>query len=797
LNTASEINAVSLLVSRYESLAASDYHLCYIPPVPQKLKPKTPSSRLSNVLNSPPASTAEAGYGGALWAAGLNATTLFSSGASMMSRRDSFSTETARSTPTSSLKGFAASVLNKGKLGMAGREEVPGWKIYIASPYDCVFATERGKKDKLTWLLEKKNFAAAWTLIDEHPDIVTDNDQMEEEDESDDASTIAGSFNSSRNLYSASEKEKRRIGEYWIDSLINDQKWEEAGEICGKVLGTSSRWEHWIWVFFGANKVKEITPYIPTRTFRPPLPSLIYEYVLKEYLNTNRKRFEELINMWPEGLYDENAVVIAIQDKLRTRGEPELEKGKKDWRRLHECLAILYMRTDQHKNALLEQILLKNADSAIGLVRAYKLLDGIQGCIRDWILLRMSDKTFKIGSREDWERETQETIDLLVDESYEHEGRGLSIHDVVTELQNSEDNQQLLFFYLREIWNRDQNGNFGGTSGRVRVIDFDDLMVELFAEYDRPLLMQFLKTSQNYSYEKASQICEARNYIPELVHLLSTTGQTKRALNLITDQLNNVAMAIDFAKTQDDPDLWNDLLNYSMNKPAFIRGLLENVGTAIDPIKLIKRIPEGLEIEGLKDGCARILREYEIQYSISEGVAKVFRGEVAQGMERLRSGRRKGVKFDVHAELQKLPSIGSAIKDDGGTTKSRANMAPKDKKNGCGICSLLFKKDEEPTLIAFACGHVFHLGCLLRHSKSKIKPIDVNDAGTPLDEMDEVEALLLKKRRQSSAGEAEGLDTLAMSGSSGFRASVAEKVTRAALIKERVKGGCPLETRDD
>lgn len=84
-----------------------------------------------------------------------------------------------------------------------------------------------------------------------------------------------------------------------------------------------------------------------------------------------------------------------------------------------------------------------------------------------------------------------------------------------------------------------------------------------------------------------------------------------------------------------------------MDKPRFIRGLLEEVGTAINPLKLVKRIPLGLEIEGLREGLGRMLREYEVQESISEGVARVLRGEVNAAMVERGAGQRKGVRFDV------------------------------------------------------------------------------------------------------------------------------------------------------
>lgn len=45
----------------------------------------------------------------------------------------------------------------------------------------------------------------------------------------------------------------------------------------------------------------------------------------------------------------------------------------------------------------------------------------------------------------------------------------------------------------------------------------------------------------------------------------------------------------------------------------FIRGLLENVGTDIEPLRLIKSIPDGLEIPGLKDALLKILQDYNLQ----------------------------------------------------------------------------------------------------------------------------------------------------------------------------------------
>lgn len=189
------------------------------------------------------------------------------------------------------------------------------------------------------------------------------------------------------------------------------------------------------------------------------------------------------------------------------------------------------------------------------------------------------------------------------------------------------------------------------------------------------------------------------------MYLYSKTGQTKRALFLIIDSLHDVPQAIAFTKSQNDQELWDDLLNYSMDKPRFIRGLLEDVGTAIDPVKLVRRIPEGLEIQGLREGLSRMIKEYVVQQSISEGVARVLRGEVAQAQDALRRGQRKGMRFDIASA--------------GKTRSTRNSQAGR-----CVECDQVFgEEDEADTLVGFACGHVYHLRHLIQSDRGVVPPV--------------------------------------------------------------------------
>ncbi|KAH0537265.1 hypothetical protein FGG08_005927 [Glutinoglossum americanum] len=764
LTTSTELSADSLTMSRFESLSANDYHLAVLP-----------SGR---VTAGPIHRGALEGIGSGFWAAGLNATGIFSSAASFRSGESKAEGGIEKSPMNPSVGSLERERAISSRLAEAHPALMsPGMKLFIHSPYDCVLSAKRDLFDHLSWLLDRGRYKESWELVDEHPEIMVSSEKDAEslpgtpvrrnasKDEfADDASTTTD--RPERTVHSAAEKEKRRIGELWIQQAIESRDWETAGKVCGRVLGTSSRWEHWVWIFAQANKFEEITPFIPTTQLRPPLPSLIYEVVLGHYISHDRLRLKELLDKWSPELFDIRSVTGALEGKLKSGdvSEDAVQDGERgrDWRILTEGLAKLHLAGGRLREALKCFIHLKDADAAMNLIRDYHLLDTISDDIPGFILLRVTKEQMNTAPITELEAASAEPIRLLVDEAHHGIVRPLV---VVAQLQEC-GYLLFLFFYLRALWKgegTEDQTKYSGVEGKTLVEDFGDLAVELFAEYDRPLLMDFLKSSQSYTFEKASAVCEQRGYIPELVYLLSKTGQTKRALFLIIDKLQDVSQAITFAKSQDDPDLWNDLLDYSMDKPRFIRGLLEEVGTAIDPITLVRRIPEGLEIEGLREGLSRMIKEYEIQFSISDGVARVLRGEVAMGMDTLRLGQRRGIRFDVtddkavDAILQ--PTEIGGLRANGDTTATALLSGAKLPPGHCVGCMKSFSEDEKETLVGFACSHVFHLSCLLTHGNDN----QDNTQAQPFSEAD----------------------------SGAYSWSVRTKVLNARIIKDKITNGCP------
>ena len=708
MNTKEEVCvADTLTVSRFESLSATDYHLGVLPVLRGPAKTETYRRPLELI----------GGMGGSIWDAAMYPARLLSSAASVRSS-GSASERATGSLTSASEAGTGNYVPGQGPHPALLTRSL---KIFIQSPYDCVLATKPTLSDHLCWLDEHGKYEAAWNLLDSHPESAgvlsdrtsgnstptianTANDTQSSQAQNslaeflaDDNSQTATS--NEHNQDSLVNKEKRRVGEKWLQQLVNSGEWNVAGRTCGQVLDKASSWEYWIWVFAEADKFEDISPFIPAQQLRPPISSTVYEVVLGHYIAENRLGLAEFLDKWQFDLFHVPSVVSAIESKLNVgdihEGSAEHGEVGRDWRILTNSLAKLYLADGRARDALRCYIKLQDADTALALITSHHLIDAVADDIPGLILLRVNKAQQKNASLSGLEEASLEPIRLLVAEA--HQGI-VKPESVMKQLGAHKDMRAFQYLYLRALWNGDtmdatqreptRRSRFDvvtnpfAVEGRSLVNDCADAALSLFADFDRDLLFEFLRSSQSYTLSTATFICEKRHLIPELVYLLAKEGQTKRALRTIIDRLGDVSGAISFAKEQDDPDLWNDLLNYSMNKPVFIKALLEGIGTAINPITLVRRIPEGLEIVGLRDALTRMIKEYELQYSISEGVMRVLRGEVASGMNRLRSGQKKGIRFDIDMDQELAKSHGRNFR-----ASSRRSIKLKDFKAGhCSGC---------------------------------------------------------------------------------------------------------------
>ncbi|XP_060680178.1 vacuolar protein sorting-associated protein 41 homolog [Hemiscyllium ocellatum] len=390
------------------------------------------------------------------------------------------------------------------------------------------------------------------------------------------------------------------IGRAYVNYLVDKGDYHGAARKCQKILGKNmDLWENEVYRFKKIGQLKAISQYLPRGDLR--LRPAIYEMILYEFLESDYEGFASLIREWPGDIYNNMTVVRSVLDHL--------DRDPSN-RTLLTTLAELYTYDQRYDKALEIYLKLRHKD-VFQLIHKHNLFSSIKDKI---VLLMEFDK--------------EQAVNMLLDNEDK-----ISIDKVVEELK---DQQELQHVYLHNLFKRDHH------KGQK----FHERQISLYAEYDRPNLLPFLRDSTHCPLEKALEICQQRNFVEETVFLLSRMGNSRRALQMITEELQDVDKAIEFAKEQDDAELWEDLISHSIDKPPFITGLLNNIGTHVDPILLIYRIKEGMEIPNLRDSLVKILQDYNLQILLREGCKKIIVSDCLTLLKKMHKTQLRGVCVD-------------------------------------------------------------------------------------------------------------------------------------------------------
>ncbi|KAF9535140.1 vacuolar assembling protein VPS41 [Crepidotus variabilis] len=554
----------------------------------------------------------------------------------------------------------------------------------VMSPRDLVKVMPRDRRDHVEWLVERGQYEQALAAAEE----------IEAQEK---AALLRVPSSIDEPVVEKPHLSAKEIGQRFIEHLVSEGEFVKAAQLCPKVCAQDSkRWEDWIFTFAQKRQLQacnfSIIPYVPTN--HPRLDHMVYEMILAHFLTHDRKALLQTIKEWPRDIYDMPAVIIAVRSELdkttsssSTISPPSLNSPSSmsgpttnDTAVLMECLAELYIANRQPGKALPYFLRLRRPN-VFDLIKENNLFTDVQDLV---LLLVEFDHELmeKAKAKNDGESDKEkangdvkgrrkpaeediksEAIKLLVDNIH-----SIPITRVVQQLQQR---PYYLFLYLDSLTKKDPHLSSS----------FADLQVKMYADFAPPRLIDFLRFSSSYDLEAAFEICKAQDLVPEMVFLLGRMGNNKQALTLIIERLGDVHRAIEFAKEQGDDDLWEDLLLYSETRPAFIRGLLENVGPEISPIRLIRRIKNGLEIPGLKEALIKILQDFHLQISLLEGCGEILNGDIGDLGTRLRAAQ------------------------EGGFLLSMATQ--------CDICSQPLADTPEHSLaLLYLCRHVVHATCV-------------------------------------------------------------------------------------
>ncbi|KAG6468085.1 hypothetical protein ZIOFF_072653 [Zingiber officinale] len=594
---------------------------------------------------------------------------------------------------------------------------------YIVSPKDVVIARPRDAEDHISWLLQHGWHEKALAAVEARQG------QTELLDE---------------------------VGSRYLDHLIVERKYAEAASLCSKILrGSASAWERWVFHFAHLRQLPVLVPYIPIEN--PQLNDTAYEVALVSLVANPsfHKLLLTTVKSWPSTLYSSTPVISAIEPQINTSSATDF---------LKEALAELYVINTQYEKALalyadlmkpeifyfiekhsLHDIIQDKICSISEADKAGKMHILCSGCesrvattegeiraSRHRILcsncaliahspFRMSErdaacpfKSCTTKNQEEPSAPIMRVAELMLLDSKKAVNLLIQHRDLIPPSEIVErlfgtsrkcDKRHLVHVYLHALFEIDpQTGK-----------DFHDLQVELYAEYEPKMLLLFLRSSQHYRLEKAYEICMKKELVREQVFILGRMGNAKQALAVIINKLEDMEEAVEFVTVQHDDDLWEELIKQCLRKPDMIGMLLEHTVGNLDPLYIVKKVPDGLEIPRLRDRLVKIVTDYRTETSLRHGCNDILKTDCVNLLIKYYKEARRAVYLGIEEE-----AVRRKREDDAASPKAdRAangvkHMVVKSKTRGGGRCCLCFDPFyiQNISVVVFFCCHGYHISCL-------------------------------------------------------------------------------------
>ncbi|KEH29938.1 putative chromatin regulator PHD family [Medicago truncatula] len=466
------------------------------------------------------------------------------------------------------------------------------------------------------------------------------------------------------------------VGSRYLDHLIVERKYGEAASLCPKLLrGSGSAWERWVFHFAHLRQLPVLVPYMPTEN--PRLSDTAYEVALVA-LATNQSFHNDLLSTvksWPSVIYSALPVISAIEPQLNTSSMTDS---------LKEALAELYVIDGQYEKAYsLYADLLK--PEVFDFIDKHNLHDVIQEKVVQLMML-----------------DCKRAVPLYI------QNRELiSPPEVVKQLLNADnksDSRHFLHLYLHSLF--EVNPHAGK--------DFHDMQVELYADYDPKMLLPFLRSSQHYTLEKAYEICIKRDLMKEQVFILGRMGNAKKALAVIINKLGDIEEAVEFVTMQHDDELWEELIKQCIHKPEMVGILLEHTVGNLDPLYIVNKVPNGLEIPRLRDRLVKIITDYRTETSLRHGCNDILKADCVNLLIKYYNEARHGISLGNEGDEPRVNMSDHRASQAFEKSLSLKTMEMKSKTGGGGRCCICFDpfSIQNVSVIVFFCCHGYHTTCL-------------------------------------------------------------------------------------
>jgi hypothetical protein len=139
---------------------------------------------------------------------------------------------------------------------------------------------------------------------------------------------------------------------------------------------------------------------------------------------------------------------------------------------------------------------------------------------------------------------------------------------------------------------------------------------------------------------QALEVVQRHNLVTEQVFILGRMNRATEALRLIVNDLEDLPRAIAFVGSQNDDSLWDELISLVTSNADLTGQLLDQVGGFVDPLRLVKAIPDHLKIPQLHGRLSSIIKLFRSSVQLKQRCNDIIEADCMMlAEELLRTGQ--------------------------------------------------------------------------------------------------------------------------------------------------------------
>lgn len=200
----------------------------------------------------------------------------------------------------------------------------------------------------------------------------------------------------------------------------------------------------------------------------------------------------------------------------------------------------------------------------------------------------------------------------------------------------------------------------------------------------------------------------------EQVFILGRMGNAKKALAVIINKLGDIEEAVEFVTMQHDDELWEELIKQCIHKPEMVGILLEHTVGNLDPLYIVNKVPNGLEIPRLRDRLVKIITDYRTETSLRHGCNDILKADCVNLLIKYYNEARHGISLGNEGDEPRVNMSDHRASQAFEKSLSLKTMEMKSKTGGGGRCCICFDpfSIQNVSVIVFFCCHGYHTTCL-------------------------------------------------------------------------------------